>query len=375
MSKLKIGILIPGHSADAGDWALPIWRRMIAGLAQTHTVRVIALRYPHRRERYSLDGVDVTALGWAQARGSRRLRLWIDALLTLRRLHREQPFDLLHSLWADETGALAVWAGQMLGLPAVVSVLGGELVGFPALGYGLQRARTSRWIVGQALHADAVLSTCTYTDGLIARAGYAVPPERVHRVGLGVDVKHFTPGAGYDPRRLIHVGSLIPIKDQATILRALALLPTDVTLDVIGEGTERARLERIAHDLGVGARVHWIGHVPHLDLPDYYRRAALHLMATWTETGPLATLEAAACGVPTVGTAVGMLPDHPGLGVAVPVVDAEAMAAAIRNLLDDPARLAAARSAARLTAEALSLMHMIEQIETTYQQVTRRNVK
>ncbi|MCA9907448.1 MAG: glycosyltransferase, partial [Anaerolineae bacterium] len=95
---------------------------------------------------------------------------------------------------------------------------------------------------------------------------------------------------------------------------------------------------------------------------------------TWTETGPLATLEAAACGVPTVGTAVGMLPDHAGLGVAVPVGDADAMAAVIRGLLDDPARLAAARSDARRAAEALSLTHMIEQIKMIYQQVTQRSV-
>jgi len=371
VSRLRVGILIPGHSADETDWALPVWRRMIARLAETHDVRVLALRYPHRRDRYAIDGVDVTALGWGQVRGVRRLALWADALRTIRRLHREQPFDLLHGLWADETGALVAWAGRLLGLPSVVSILRGELVAFPAAGYGLQRSPFSRWIVGQALRADAVLSTCAYTDGLIARAGYRVPDERLHRVCLGVDTDHFTPGDNYDPRRLIHVGSLIPIKDQPLLLRALALLPADVTLDVIGAGPERERLERLADDLGLAGRVRWIGRVDHLALPGYYRRAALHLMATWTETGPLATLEAAACGLPTVGTAVGMLPDHPGLGVPVPVGDAEAMASAIRALLDDPARRAAARLDARRAAESLSLASMIAQIDGIYRQADR----
>lgn len=375
MSRLRVGILIPGHSTDETDWALPVWRRMIARLAETHDVRVIALRYPHRRDRYRIDGVDVTALGWAQASSAHRLLLWADALRVIRRLHRVTPFDLLHGLWADETGALAAWAGRQLGLPSVVSILGGELVSFPEVGYGLQSSRFSRWIVGQALRADAVLSTCAYSDGLIGRAGYRVPADRLQRVCLGVDTDHFTPGGDYDPRRLIHVGSLIPIKDQALLLRALALLPADVTLEVIGDGPERGRLERLAVELGVVERVRWIGRVDHLDLPAHYRRAALHQMATWTETGPLATLEAASCGLPTVGTAVGMLPDHRGLGVAVPVGDAGAMAAAIRGLLDDPARLAAARVEARRTAESLSLAAMVEQIDAVYRWVTQQGAR
>jgi glycosyltransferase involved in cell wall biosynthesis len=364
---VQIGILIPGFSSDSDDWAIPVLRRLAAGLAVRHSVRILALRYPERRARYRIDGVEVTALGAGQVDGWRRLVLWQDALRSLRSLHRERPFDVLHGLWADETGLLTTWAGRELGVRSVVSILGGELVGFHDLGYGLQRSAFSRWIVGQALKADALLSSCTYVDDLIAQAGYRVAPEKLRRVPLGVDTEHFTPGGGYEANRLIHVASLIPVKQQHVMLRALARLAPDVTLDIIGEGPERAPLEALAAALGIAQRVRWLGAVAHLDMPAYYRRAALHVTSTRSETGPLATLEAAACGVPTVGTAVGMLPDHPGLGAAVPVGDAQALADAVRALLTDPARLASARSLARQTALSLDTQAMLKGVQAAYQ--------
>src|SRR5690606_39565400 len=188
----NIGILIPGFSSDENDWSIPVQQHLARILSQTDDVRIIALRYPHRRTPYQVYAAKVYPLGYThRARGLTRMMLWLDTLRTLRRLHRERPFDVLHAMWAAESGLLATWAGRRLHVPSVVSIVGGELVGFPELKYGLQRSAFSHWIVGQALKADCVIAASEYARRLIPQAGYDVPEERVRVIPLGVDAGLF----------------------------------------------------------------------------------------------------------------------------------------------------------------------------------------
>jgi glycosyltransferase involved in cell wall biosynthesis len=343
---MNIGLVLPGFSADEGDWALPVQVNLVRTLTQRDTVRVLALRYPHRQDSYTAFGATVMALGAGQARGRARLALWRDALRTIKQMHTETPFDVLHGMWADETGLLTVWAGRRLGVQSVVSILGGELTRLHDIDYGLQRGLFSRWIVGQALRADAVVMAGAYARERIRAARYRVPDSRLHIIPMGVDTRLFRPDATpRDPRRLVHVGSLVPVKDQATLLRALARLE-GVTLDIIGDGTERTRLAALAESLGIAGRVHFLGAVPHTDLPLFYRRATLHVMTSRSEALPLAALEAAACGTPTICTAAGALPNYPAIALTVPVGDDAALAQAISDLLDNPQQLSVRRAAA-----------------------------
>ncbi|NWF70892.1 MAG: glycosyltransferase [Chloroflexi bacterium] len=344
---MRIGILLPGFSSDEHDLAIPVQHHLVRALAQQHDVRVLALRYPHRRASYTIGAARVMALGAAQGRGASRLLLWAEALYRLAGMHRAQPFDVLHAMWADECGLLAGWAGRLLGVPAVVSVAGGELVGFDDIAYGLQRGALGRWTVRRALKgAHVVIAACTYTRRLLAP--FALPDVRI--LPLGVDTAHFCPDETPRlPGHLLHVASLVGVKDQATLLRALARLPQEVTLDIVGTGPEEGRLRALADTLGVSRRVQFVGAVAHHNLPPYYRRAALHVLSSRHEGLGMVTLEAAACGLASVSTAVGLLPDWPELGVWVPVGDDAALAAAIAGLLaDDTRRAALGESALRL---------------------------
>jgi glycosyltransferase involved in cell wall biosynthesis len=274
-------------------------------------------------------------------------------------------------MWADETGLVAGWAGRRLGVPVVVSVLGGELVGLRDIGYGLKRGAFSRWIVRRALSgADRVVVPSGYTRRLVDGAG--VPTEKIASITLGVDAARFTPAlVSAEPFRLIHVASLVPVKNQALLLRAFALLDHRATLDMVGEGTERSRLQALADDLGIAGRVRFIGAVPHPDLPAHYQRAGLHLLTSRHETICLSVLEAAACGVPTVSTRVGIVPDYPLLG-ALADPTPETLAAAVQALLDDPGRLAALSRSARATAAGeLSITTTADSLRALYGELAR----
>ena len=374
---MRVGIILPGFSSDEQDWAIPVQLNLVREMAAGEDVRVLALRYPFRRDKYTIFGATVYSLGVGQVRGFQRLKLWLDALLTLRRLHREQPFDVLHAMWADETGLIAAWAGKWLGIPVVVSIAGGELVGLDDLDYGLQRSAFSRWIVRRALRgADRIIVACSHAQHLITLAGYEDLRPKFHTITLGIDEAVFKPADNPQPaeNKLIHAASLIRVKDQATLIRAMAHLSDDVTLDIIGTGAEEPHLRTLAAELGIAHRIQFLGKVTHLDLTTYYQRAMLNILCSRHEGLGMVTLEAAACGIPTVGTTVGLLPDYPSLGVSVPVGDDLALANAIRELLTNKEkRLALGFSAKNLVHNRFTIQETVRLLRDQYRQLNQKH--
>ncbi len=130
--------------------------------------------------------------------------------------------------------------------------------------------------------------------------------------------------------RLLHVGTLTPVKDHALLLRALASVRRQgvpATLELAGDGPLRPWLERLVHDLDLDLSVRFRGEVDHAALPDVYRAADVCVVSSRHEAQCMAALEAAACGVTVVGTRVGVLPE---LTTALaPVGDTGALADAI----------------------------------------------
>jgi len=351
---MRIALLTPGFSADESDWCIPALLDLVRELACEHDVQVFTLRYPYHRASYQVYGATVHALGGATAGGLRRLPLLVRALAAVTREHRRAPFDVLHGLWADEPGFLAVTSSRLLGAPSVVSLLGGELVGFADVGYGGQISRANRWLTGQALRRAGCVTVGSAT--LAALATGHVDAQRLITLPLGVDTALFTPqtlGVCRKPRgsrlQLLHVASLAPVKDQATLLRAFALvvreLP-DAHLRIVGDGPLRDVLAAQAEALGLAAQVSFDGAVAHDRLPDLYRAADLFMLSSRYESQSLAALEAAACGCPVAGTAVGLLPELAAPEYLAPPGDAQALAAAMLRLLSDPAARQQASEAA-----------------------------
>jgi glycosyltransferase involved in cell wall biosynthesis len=283
-------------------------------------------------------------------------------------LQRHGPFDVVHAYWGMPAGVVAVPVAHRLGVPTVVTLSSGELVRFDDIRYGLQR----RWIDRRAIartvrQASAVTVPTQYMAKLLAPLGIepAVIP-------MGVETARFVvpPRADGPPWRLIRVGSVNAVKDYPTLLRAMAALPPNVGLDIVGEDTLGGAMQALAAQLGVDRRVTFHGWQPTDRIAALYSAAHLNVVSSRHEASNVTMLEAASAGIPTVGTAVGHVADwDPDRAVAVPTQAPQALAAAIAALLADSARRARMAEAAREWAVAHDADWTANAFETVYARV------
>lgn len=138
------------------------------------------------------------------------------------------------------------------------------------------------------------------------------------------------------------VGLLRPQKAHHVLLRATALLAHEwpsIQVLLVGDGPERAELERLARELGLQDAVRFLGYRP--DVPDVLRALDIAVCCSDYEGSPAAVLEYMDAALPVVATEVGGIPDliEPGgHGLLVPPGDPEALAEALAKLLRDPAQ-------------------------------------
>ena len=123
-------------------------------------------------------------------------------------------------------------------------------------------------------------------------------------------------------------------------LRALRLVGDRcerVQLDVIGEDTLDGSIGRLAAALSLTEQVRFHGFLAQDKIVPFYQRAHLYVQSSLFENTPATVLEAAAAGVPTVGTAVGLVAElAPSAALAVPVNDEQALAKGVISLLQNP---------------------------------------
>jgi glycosyltransferase involved in cell wall biosynthesis len=183
----------------------------------------------------------------------------------------------------------------------------------------------ARWDRDTADRVDSYVAISHYVAGRIARyynreATVVYPP---------VDTDFFHPDDSEPERVALVVSALVPYKRIDVAIDACRR--ARVPLKVVGDGPERARLERSAGD-----GVEFLGRIPDTDVRALYRRAAVTLLPGEEDFG-IVPLEAAACGRPVValsrgGTVETIVPDT--TGVLVDDLSPDAFAAGIARCLD-----------------------------------------
>ena len=319
----------PGRSPRFGHWAL---HAGVAPIELRHGIMVHHPRYPV-----------IPRFGMSAA----PYLLYHATLPLLRRfLVRAQPFDAIDAHYVYPDGVAAVWLGQTLGLPTVVTARGTDINLIPR--YAMPRALIRQAIAGAT--ALVAVSAALKTE-LIA---LGAPDNKVTVLRNGVDTALFRPmdraaaraALGLARPTLLSVGHLIERKGHHRTIEALTRLP-EFDLLIAGEGPQRDHLASLIERLGLTERVRLLGAREHTELPGLYSAADILVLASSREGWANVLLEAMACGTPVVASNIWGNPEvvrEAVAGVIAKQNTPEGIAAAVRHLFAHPPERARTRA-------------------------------
>lgn len=274
--------------------------------------------------------------------------LMVRALLpTCRRLQGNgADFDLIDAHYLYPDGVAAARIGAALGKPVVISARGSDVT-------LISRYRSPRrQILRTARQASAIITVSRVLRDKLVELGAA--PQKITVLRNGVDLDRFGPRnrtmirarLGLSGPVWLTVGHLIELKGVHIVIEALAQVP-DATLLIAGDGPEGRRMTELAKQLGLQARIRFLGAVPHGELCNYYNAADALMHASSREGMPNAVLESMACGTPVVAApfeGVRELLDTPEAGEVASERTCDAIVAAWLRLRDRAPTRAATRA-------------------------------
>ncbi len=380
---MKIALLSEKYPPDVGGLAVSASR--LAGLlhgsgCEVHVFALSSSLEPGCVACTEHQGVTIYRLG-EQRRSEDTLSDWFDCLVEA---HRQKPFDLLHAYFITKAGFVAVYAAGYLGVPAVVSARGNDL----------ERAVFDPGKAAHTLYALEHASMITANASSLARKAQALAPGRpVALIPNGVNSELFRPL----PRPMDLAEQLglagIPVigfigearakKGLAVMLLAFKALaekrPSEsagpLALLLVGgarSGDDESLL-RVFQKQNPTLRLVVVPYLPQAELPAYYSLMDVLLMPSLRDGLPNALLEGMACERAVLATPVGGMLDALCDGensLLIPPGDALALAAAMENLLADPAlRQRLGQAARRTVLEHYTLGQELAGNLETYQRV------
>ncbi len=250
-------------------------------------------------------------------------------------------------------------------------------------------AALHRFFVQPVLFAHAkkiIVSSLDYVQHSSLRSFAARHPERIAELPFGVDTDFYSPGPSVrarfgvpdGSRMILFVGGLDrahAFKGIPELLRALTLIDASIQLVVIGDGDQRSAYEEETGKLGLRSRVHFLGRVDDETVRDAYRSADILAFPSTSgaEAFGLVAVEAQACGVPVVASSwpgVRTVVRQNETGLLVPPGNVEALASALKQILDHPDQRAQMSARAREQALArFSWDTHLDGLEKIYREV------
>ena len=265
-----------------------------------------------------------------------------------RRLLGDRRLSLIHAHFGVE-GVYALPLARQLKIPLVTTFHGFDatlstaaLLCSPAwTNYPLFRRRLAR-------EGDLFLCASSFIRERVLAMGFPEERTRIHYIGVDCDAIRPRDPVEETPT-ILHVARLVEVKGTEFLIRAFGKLApkhSDVQLVIIGDGALKRALQTLVKSLQLEHRIHFLGALAHAQVLAWMRKAAMLLLpSVRTATGRveglgMVMLEAAATGIPVIGSHVGGIPEaviDGRTGFLVPERDVDILARRMDDLLADPA--------------------------------------
>jgi L-malate glycosyltransferase len=334
-----------------------------------HEVKVITSGAPGLPAREIVAGVDLIRVYTGKRKDRATTSFLAMLLYNLTAFayvgkHRREfrSCDLINTHFSIPTGPMAWLAAKTLGIPNVLTIIGGDIYD-PSKRSSPHRhfffRLVNRWILNSA---DRLIAISSDTKARAKQYYRVRQPIQVINYGFaplaqGTEVA-LDPPLAEGKFHLIAVGRLVPRKGFDVLIRALARLPEEVELLLVGDGPEEQALRRLAAQNGVSGRVRLLGFQPRGAIHRLLRMADCFVLSSWHEGLGIVVQEAMDAGLPVIATNNGGQVDlikQERNGLLVEPGNEESLADAIRRLHADPAL---ARSMGRNNLEDVSSLYM-----------------
>jgi teichuronic acid biosynthesis glycosyltransferase TuaC len=297
-------------------------------------------------------------------------------LKTLKSMRLEKFFDVMQVHGTYPTGLAAPIVSQQISCPYILTL---HIQDNPRI----FRSHKSVTLYKNMLEKASALIT---VGSPLARFLKKILPEQNQKICKtihnGVEIslideilKEIAP-KNYDWGHIISISNLWPIKGIDINLRALAQLSTERVpwrrYTIIGEGPERAGLEKLASDLKINDRVVFLGRLTHRDTLRELARADIFCLPSWQESFGVVYLEAMAMGKPTIGCqgqgAEDIIRDGND-GLLLPPKDHTSLAKALKRLIQDPEFAISLGNNAKLRARQFTWERNVEAYVEVYKNI------
>ena len=298
--------------------------------------------------------------------------LFARLLPEIRRVHVSKPVHVIHAHSALPCGHAAALLSRELKIPFVVTVHG-----LDAFSRWQVEGRAGEWCVrmSQSVYRSACSVICVsekVRDQVIEGAGPRVNAAVVYN---GVDPEMFSPADGEAAPVILCVGNLIPIKGHELLLRGFAASQNQfprLSLDIIGEGPEQPRLQKLADQLGIADKVNFRGRQNRRQVADAMRRATVFALPSRYEGLGCVYLEAMSAGKPVIacrGQGIEEVIEQGINGCLIGAGDLQELRDTLTQLLQQPElRRKMGHAARRTILQEYSLGHQAARLFRLYQE-------
>ena len=178
--------------------------------------------------------------------------------------------------------------------------------------FGSSRIKKSIYKLAFSFFGFIPIAICPTVKKTIEKE-FGINSKKIPVVKNGIDIERFFPSKEVDTNeriQIISVGTLYWIKNQELAIKAVCALHKkglNVSLEIVGDGVDREKLQKLIMDKKAEDYITLHGRKKNVE--DYLKKADIYISASKTEGLPLSILEAMACGLPIVATAVGGVVD------------------------------------------------------------------
>jgi len=251
---------------------------------------------------------------------------------------RSKNYRLIHSQWIQSGGTIGFYASWLLGIP------------FSFTGHAVDLFRDRCALKDKVKHADFIVAISQFHKEFYIAEG--ADAEKIHIVYCGIDLNEYaySYSESSGPVRILSFGRLVEKKGYSVLIEACALLRdlgVEFQCEIAGSGPQYAELKQLASSLKLNNLLTITGQaLKQEDIDSWMRGGDIFAQpCCWSADNdvdgiPRSLMEAMAVGLPSISTSVAGIPDlieHKKSGLLIAEHDAEALAKAIKLLIDDPA--------------------------------------